>query len=92
MLLIIPRIAEHAAPHVHLHPLVIFAICLASWAVIVPLSRLSYEYCELPSIALGKRWQKRRTARHAADSVVVDGVPPSSVVTQAAPVPPVAEL
>jgi len=95
MLLIIPRIAEHAAPHVHLHPLVIFAICLASWAVIVPLSRLSYEYCELPSIALGKRWQKRRTARHAVprtDSVVVDGVPPSSVVTQAAPVPPVAEL
>jgi peptidoglycan/LPS O-acetylase OafA/YrhL len=32
-----------------------FTICMASWFVIVPLARLSYQLIELPGIALGKR-------------------------------------
>ena len=38
----------------HLHPLLLFILCLTSWVLIVPLARFSYHLCELPSVALGK--------------------------------------
>jgi peptidoglycan/LPS O-acetylase OafA/YrhL len=43
----------------YIHPLFLFAVCLASWIVIVPLASLSYQFCELPGLALGKRFGRR---------------------------------
>jgi peptidoglycan/LPS O-acetylase OafA/YrhL len=50
----VPRLTAKIMPRVHIHPWGIFTLCLASWFVIVYIGKLSYEYCELPSIALGK--------------------------------------
>lgn len=43
-----------AGNHLRIHPFFLFMICMASWFVIVPLSRVSYLFLELPSVALGK--------------------------------------
>ncbi len=51
----IPRLLSRIAPGVHIHPLVMFAFCIMLWLfVAVPMARLSYQFCELPSISLGK--------------------------------------
>jgi peptidoglycan/LPS O-acetylase OafA/YrhL len=48
--------------------LLVYAGCLASWAVILPLSWIMYRYIELPAIAMGKRIiQTQRTPRAVAD-------------------------
>ena len=64
----VPRLVSRVAPGVHIHPLGLFAICIMLWLfVAVPMSRLSYQFCELPSISLGKflyvRAKEIRTAR-----------------------------
>jgi len=95
LLLAIPRVAAKFASGVYIHPLVMFFICVASWVVIVPISRLSYQFCELPSIALGKRLHTRNVANRALQQIgsgVTACVAPPPVMAQATPVPPVAEL
>lgn len=54
------------------HPLIIFAICLASWAVILPLAGLWYRCFELPSMTAGKQLAamlRRRTQPEPALAV-----------------------
>ena len=36
------------------HPLVLFSLCLMTWAFMVPLARMTYHWVELPSVRLGK--------------------------------------
>jgi len=55
----IPRLLLRIAPGVHFDPLIKFACCLLLWIVVVPISRLSYKYFELPSIEFGKRFYSR---------------------------------
>jgi len=51
----IPLMVAWIIPDTVVHPFLLFLICVASWWLIVPLSRLFYLYAELPSIALGKQ-------------------------------------
>ena len=65
LLLAIPSIAAKVTSGAHIHPLFLFILCLASWVLIVPLARLSYQFCELPSIALGKLFHSQKAPKHA---------------------------
>ena len=51
----IPLMVAWILPNTAIHPFLLFLICVSSWWLIVPLSRLFYLYAELPSIALGKQ-------------------------------------
>ncbi len=55
----VPRLVSRIAPGAHIHPLIMFAFCILLWIFIVPMARLSYQYCELPSISLGKLFYAR---------------------------------
>lgn len=51
----VPHLFSKYAPGIHIHPLVMFAFCMMLWIFAAcPLARLSYQFCELPSISLGK--------------------------------------
>jgi peptidoglycan/LPS O-acetylase OafA/YrhL len=63
----VPRLVSRIAPGVHIHPLVMFAFCIMLWLfVAVPMARLSYQFCELPSISLGKFLYARAKEIHMA--------------------------
>jgi peptidoglycan/LPS O-acetylase OafA/YrhL len=52
------------APSAGAYPSLVYVGCVASWAVILPLSWLMYRYVELPAMAMGKRViQTQRNAR-----------------------------
>ncbi len=55
----VPRLLSKIAPGTHLHGVVIFALCMMLWIFAVPMARLSYLFCELPSISLGKPFYTR---------------------------------
>ena len=61
-----PVIAGKLTSGAYIHPLLMFALCLASWVIIVPLSRLSFQYLEVPSIAFGKRFYLQNAAPRVA--------------------------
>jgi hypothetical protein len=41
------------------HPLAIFVSCIGTYPLILGLSWLYYQHCELPSIALGKMFLRK---------------------------------
>ena len=49
-----------AALNVGLHPLLVFALCLGSYPLVVKISAFSYKYCEVPSMAFGKRFERTK--------------------------------
>ncbi|NJR49038.1 MAG: acyltransferase [Leptolyngbyaceae cyanobacterium CSU_1_3] len=53
------RTCVQLSPSQHLHSLIQFLIAILSLVFIVPIAALYYRYCELPSIALGKRLIRR---------------------------------
>jgi peptidoglycan/LPS O-acetylase OafA/YrhL len=55
----VPRLVSKIAPGAHIHPLIMFAFCILLWIFMVPMARLSYQFCELPSISLGKLFYAR---------------------------------
>ena len=52
----VPKIAAWAMSGAYIHPLLMFALCSASWFLIMPVARVSYQCCELPGMAFGKRF------------------------------------
>jgi peptidoglycan/LPS O-acetylase OafA/YrhL len=54
LLMAVPKVAAKITSDAYIHPLLLFVLCIASWVLIVPIARLFYRLCELPSIALGK--------------------------------------
>ena len=50
-----PQLVRFVAPSAAAYPLLVYAGCLTSWAVVLPISWLMYRYVELPAIAAGKR-------------------------------------
>jgi peptidoglycan/LPS O-acetylase OafA/YrhL len=44
----------------HVHPFLIFALCLSSYPLVVKISALSYKYCEVPSMAFGRRFERSK--------------------------------
>lgn len=63
-----PQLVRSVVPSSAVHPLLLYAGCLTSWALIVPLSWMMYRHVELPAIAMGKRViQSRRKLRGIAD-------------------------
>lgn len=50
-----PQLVRFVWPSADAHPLLMYACCLASWAVILPLAWTMYHFVELPAIAMGKR-------------------------------------
>jgi peptidoglycan/LPS O-acetylase OafA/YrhL len=48
-------------PKASIHPVLLFMLCLASWFLVVPIAFLSYKFCEIPSIALGKKLFGKRS-------------------------------
>lgn len=62
----IQRLPLRFDPNATLPPLLLFAICAASWFAVLPLSGLFYHACEVPFIEAGKRLiARRRRARTA---------------------------
>jgi peptidoglycan/LPS O-acetylase OafA/YrhL len=57
----VPRLVSKIAPGVHIHPLLMFVFCISLWILVVPMAWLSYKFCELPSIALGKLFYARKS-------------------------------
>ena len=57
----VPRLISKIAPRAHVHAPIVFLACIALWMIAVPLARLSYQFCELPSISLGKSLYTRKT-------------------------------
>lgn len=51
----IPSIAAKITSNDHIHPVLLFMCCMASWFLIVPIALLSYKILEIPSVALGKK-------------------------------------
>ena len=49
----------------NIHPMLLFLICIAAWVLIVPIARLFYRFCELPSIALVKFLRPPNAPNHA---------------------------
>ncbi len=49
----------------NIHPILLFLLCIASWVLIVPVARLFYRFCELPSIALVKFLHPPNAPNHA---------------------------
>jgi len=63
-----PQLVRSVAPSAGAHPWLVYAGCLASWAIILPLAWIMYRYVELPAIAMGKRViDLRRNLRAVAD-------------------------
>jgi peptidoglycan/LPS O-acetylase OafA/YrhL len=62
-----PRLVRAVLPGADAHPLLMYACCLASWAVIVPLSGFMYRSVELPAIDWGKRVVADLRRRRAAE-------------------------
>ena len=67
----VPHWVSKIAPGVHIHPLIMFLLCMMLWIFIVPMARFSYQFCELSSISLGKLFYARhakpiRTTRRSA--------------------------
>jgi peptidoglycan/LPS O-acetylase OafA/YrhL len=58
-LLAVPRLVSKIAPGAHVPALIMFVFCMLLWLFIVPLARLAYKFCELPSISLGKYFHAR---------------------------------
>jgi peptidoglycan/LPS O-acetylase OafA/YrhL len=56
----VPRLISRIAPHAHIHPLLMFLFCISLWIFAVPLAGLSYQFLELPSISIGKRFYARK--------------------------------
>jgi peptidoglycan/LPS O-acetylase OafA/YrhL len=56
LMLLIPASPDRAIAT----PLARFAICIASWFVILPVAGLAYRWCELPSISFG-HWVLRKS-------------------------------
>jgi peptidoglycan/LPS O-acetylase OafA/YrhL len=54
LLLAVPQVAAKIMSGAYIHPFLLFLLCIASWVLIVPIARLFYRLCELPSITLGK--------------------------------------
>jgi peptidoglycan/LPS O-acetylase OafA/YrhL len=50
-----PQLVRFVAPAAGAYALLVYAGCLASWAIILPLSWIMYRYVERPAIAMGKR-------------------------------------
>ena len=95
LLWIIPRIIARTMPGAHIHPLLIFFGGVASWVFIVPVARLSYQYCELPSIAFGKRFRGPKAPPQVLVRTDAEGaahVPPAAGLAEVTPVPPVVKL
>jgi peptidoglycan/LPS O-acetylase OafA/YrhL len=65
LLLVVPQVAAKITSGAYIHPLLLFVLCIASWVLIVPIARLFYRLCELPSIALGKPFRARNAPNHA---------------------------
>lgn len=61
-LLAVPMLVAKIAPGAHVPPTILFLFCLMLWIFVVPLARLCYQFCELPSIALGKNFQATTAA------------------------------
>ena len=55
----VPHLLSKIAPGAHIHGAVVFVFCMMLWMFIVPMARLSYQFCELPSISLGKPFYAR---------------------------------
>lgn len=65
---VLPQLARFVAPSAGAYPLLVYVGCLASWAIILPLSWIMYRYVELPAIAMGKRIiQTQRNLRPVAN-------------------------
>lgn len=67
------RFIRQLFPHVWQFP--IFAICVSSWLVIMPLAGLCYRFIEQPGIALGKRMIRKIAANKVALKSVASAVP-----------------
>jgi peptidoglycan/LPS O-acetylase OafA/YrhL len=67
----VPWLVARIAPGAHIHPLIIFIFCIMLWIFVVPLARLSYKYCELPSISLGKRFYSQNANNKSTTLVSV---------------------
>ena len=56
LLLTVPVLFGKLTSGAYIHPLGMFALCMGSWFVIVPIANAFYKLFELPSIAAGKRF------------------------------------
>lgn len=80
LLLAVPQVAAKITSGAYIHPLLLFVLCIASWALIVPIARLFYRLFELPSIALVKLFHPPN-----APNQTLQGT--GSAVTACAPLP-----
>lgn len=53
----------------HVPPIVLFLLCMSLWIFLVPVAQLSYKFCELPSISVGKLFYARRAKEIRAAEV-----------------------
>lgn len=60
LLMGIPHLLGQMTSGSYIHPLVMFSVCVASWFLMVPIAQGFYQFIELPSIALGKRFLTSR--------------------------------
>ncbi len=56
---VVPHLVSRIAPGIHFHGIILFVFCMMLWIFLVPMARLSYQFCELPSISLGKPFYAR---------------------------------
>jgi peptidoglycan/LPS O-acetylase OafA/YrhL len=52
----------------HLHPILMFALCLASYPLVLTISAFCYKYCECPSIAFGRRFEPAKAVYAVSES------------------------